>query len=226
MSLALFDLDNTLLDGDSDQLWGEYLAAHGVLDLADHTPKLEAFHRRYLEGRLDVREYLAFFLGLLSRVPGQELRKLRDGFVQQAILPRIPTAARSLLEKHRAAGDKLLLITLTNRLVTEPIAAEFGVDDLLATEPEMVDGRPTGRILGEPCYQFGKLWHLQRWLEQNDEDMVDSCFYSDSLNDLPLLEAVACPIVVNPDAELAKLARCRGWLRQDLVDKASESRGP
>lgn len=221
MGLALFDLDNTLLDGDSDQLWAEFLATHGLLEPAIHGPKLEAFHRQYLEGQLDVREYLAFSLGLLSKVPRQELRKLRESFVQAAVLPRIRNAARSLVEKHRSAGDTLLMITLTNRIITEPIAAEFGVDDLLATEPEMVDGRPTGRIIGEPCYQVGKLWHLQRWLESNNADMTDSYFYSDSLNDLPLLEAVTCPVVVNPDPELAELARARGWLRRDLADEAA-----
>ncbi len=217
MNLALFDLDNTLLDGDSDRLWCEYLAAHGVLDLHAHGPSLDEFHQQYVEGSLDVRAYLGFVLGLLGKIPAAELRRLREGFMEQSIRPRILPAARSLVEKHRLAGDLLVIITLTNRLVTEPIAAEFGVDALLATEPEIIDERPTGRIIGEPCYQFGKIWHLERWLESRDEEPGGSYFYSDSMNDLPLLEAVTHPVVVNPDPSLAKLARARGWQRHDLA---------
>lgn len=217
MNLALFDLDNTLLDGDSDRLWCEYLAAHGVLDLHAHGTTLDDFHQHYVEGRLDVHAYLGFILGLLSKIPAGELRRLRDGFLEQSIRPRILPAARSLVEKHRLAGDLLVIITLTNRLVTEPIAAEFGVDALLATEPEMFHQRPTGRIIGEPCYQFGKISHLQRWLESREEDPEDSYFYSDSINDLPLLEAVTHPVVVNPDPSLATLAKARGWRRHDLA---------
>lgn len=222
MNLALFDLDNTLLNGDSDRLWCEYLAGHGVLDLAAHGPRLKAFHEHYVEGRLDVHAYLGFILGLLGNIPAAELRRLRDGFMDASIRPRILPAARSLVEKHRSAGDLLVIITLTNRLITEPIAAEFGVDALLATEPEMVDQRPTGRIVGEPCYQFGKLWHLERWLATRDENPTASYFYSDSFNDLPLLEAVTCPVVVNPDPVLAEIACRRGWLRHDLAPASKQ----
>lgn len=222
MNLALFDLDNTLLNGDSDQLWCEYLASHGVLDLAVHGPRLDGFHRQYLDGQLDVHAYLDFILGLLSKIPAGELQRLREGFMEASIRPRILPAARSLVEKHRMAGDLLVIITLTNRLVTEPIAAEFGVDALLATEPEMIDQRPTGRIIGEPCYQFGKIRHLQRWLGTRDEEPEGSYFYSDSLNDLPLLEAVSHPVVVNPDPGLAALASARGWLRHDLAPRSEQ----
>lgn len=211
MSLALFDLDNTLLDGDSDRLWNEYLAARGVLDVAAHGERLEAFHRQYLCGTLEVREYLSFSLGLLSGLSADELPGLLQGFMRQMIEPRMSSAAKRLLQVHRAAGHTLLIITLTNRFITEPIAAAFDVDDLLATVPEMHGGKPTGQIIGEPCYQHGKLSHLRAWMQAHGKNLEDSYFYSDSLNDLPLLEAVSCPVVVNPDEELARIARDRGW---------------
>ncbi len=217
MSLALFDLDNTLLDGDSDRLWSAYLFAKGILNPAVHGDRLDEFDRQYHSGELDAREYLEFSLSLLKKIPVPELRKLRDDFMQQMISPRIAGAARSLVEKHRAAGHTLIIITLTHRFITEPIAAEFGVDALLATEPELVDGRFTGNILGDPCYQRGKIDHLRCWMQEHGESLENSYFYSDSMNDLPLLEAVTFPAVVGPDKELAALARERGWLTLKLV---------
>lgn len=212
MTLALFDLDNTLLDGDSDRLWSEYLFEKDVLSFAQHGRKLEEYDRQYHQGGLDAEDYLVFSLGLLSRIPAKELLRLRADFLQHRILPRITDGARSLVEKHRAAGHTLIIITLTQKFISEPIAAEIGADALLATVPEMLEGRFTGKIIGEPCYQAGKIRHLQAWMAENGESLDNSYFYSDSLNDLPLLEAVDCPVVVGPDPALAKLATERGWL--------------
>lgn len=211
MSLALFDLDHTLLDGDTDQLWGEFLARRGLLDLSETGPRLRKFHSQYLAGRLDARAYLNFILGLLQQLPINMLGVLRRDFMAEMIRPRISDGARNLVEKHRARGDTLLIITLTNRFLTEPIAKEFRVDALLATELEIADDRFTGQILGEPCYQHGKIRHLQTWMAANNESLENSHFYSDSVNDLPLLETVSCPVIVNPDKELARLAQARGW---------------
>ncbi len=218
MTLALFDLDNTLLDGDSDQLWTEFLGLSGVLDLHLHGPRLLSYHEQYLAGALDVHEYLDFSIGLIRHLPVTELRELRDAFMIRLICPRIRDQARALVEGHRARGDRLIMVTLTNRFISEPIAREFGIEALLATEPEIVSGYLTGRILGEPCYQHGKIAHLQRWMDQHEESFDGSCFYSDSINDLPLLEAVDCPIVVNPDPDLAAIARQRGWLCRQLFE--------
>ena len=216
MTLALFDLDNTLLDGDSDQLWTEFLGSLGLVDLTIHGPRMSAYHEQYLAGELDVGEYLAFSLGLISHIPVAELRELRHAYLERLIRPRIPAQARALVDRHRAQARKLVIITLTNRFISEPIATEFKVDALLATEPEIVNGRLTGHIVGEPCYQHGKIAHLRSWLKLNNEDLGGSYFYSDSINDLPLLEAVTYPIVVNPDPQLEEIARQRGWLCQRL----------
>lgn len=225
MSLALFDLDNTLLDGDSDRLWSQYLFEKGVLNSSLHAERLDEYDRQYHAGELDARDYLSFSLGLLSKVPPSELRRLREDFMQQMITPRISNAARSLLAKHRTAGHTLIIITLTNRFITEPIAAELGVDALLATVPEFAEGRLTGKIVGEPCYQRGKLAHLQTWMQEHGENLDNSYFYSDSLNDLPLLEAVTCPVVVGPDPALTKIANERGWMTLHLAvdDKETSS---
>ncbi len=219
MTLALFDLDNTLLDGDSDQLWTEYLGGLGVVDLTIHGPRMADYHAQYLAGELDVAAYLAYSIGLVKHLPVAELRELRQAFLASVIRPRIRAAALSLLETHRRRTDRLIIITLTQRLISEPIAAEFGVEALLATEPECVDGYLTGRIVGVPCYQRGKIAHLNSWMEANNESLRDSYFYSDSINDLPLLEAVTIPVAVNPDPELARIAQQRGWLCKHLFDK-------
>ncbi|NNF52369.1 MAG: HAD family hydrolase [Gammaproteobacteria bacterium] len=226
MSLALFDLDDTLLDGDSDRLWTDYLFDRGILDANLHREKMDDFDRQYHAGALDAAQYLCFSLDLLSQIPTGELLRLRDDFLRTVISPRISAAARSLLAKHRSAGHTLVIITLTNRFVSEPIAAELGVDALLATVPEMSHGQLTGRIVGEPCYQLGKIAHLQAWMEKRGENLDNSYFYSDSMNDLPLLEAVSCPVVVNPDATLEKVARTRGWLIMKMNAERPEQTGP
>lgn len=219
MALAIFDLDNTLLAGDSDYLWGIFLAGLGVVDRAHYERENERFYREYREGRLDIHEFLRFSLHPLSEHPPQRLAAWRRQFLARCIDPIILPAARALLDRHRGRGDTLLIITATNAFVTAPIAARLGVPHLLATEPEMHEGRYTGRVAGVPCFQGGKVTRLDAWLQAQGETLRDSAFYSDSHNDLPLLERVDHPVAVDPDDTLRSHAAARGWpvvsLRQD-----------
>ncbi|WP_313518109.1 HAD family phosphatase [Pseudomonas sp.] len=207
MRLALFDLDNTLLGGDSDHAWGDWLCARGILDGVAYKARNDAFYQDYLAGKLDIQNYLNFSLEILGR---SEMRQLADWhleFMRECIEPIILAKGEALLAEHRAAGDRLLIITATNRFVTEPIAARLGVETLLATECEMADGRYTD----VPCFKEGKVTRLNRWLAENGLDLSDSAFYSDSMNDLPLLEQVTRPIAVDPDPTLRAEAERRGW---------------
>jgi HAD superfamily hydrolase (TIGR01490 family) len=209
--LALFDLDNTLLAGDSDHAWGDWLCARGILDGVAYKARNDAFYQDYLAGRLDIQAYLNFSLEILGRSEVAQLEEWHRQFMAECIEPIILPKALALLDEHRAAGDRLLIITATNRFVTAPIAARLGVDTLLATECEMCDGRYTGRTTGVPCFREGKVTRLQRWLDENGLDLSDSTFYSDSMNDLPLLEAVSRPVAVDPDPKLRQTASERGW---------------
>lgn len=211
MTLAIFDLDNTLLDGDSDHAWGEFLCDKGLVDRETYRKANDLFFAQYQEGTLDINEFLAFALQPLSRIAQTELDALHQEFMQTQILPMITPASRQLLAKHRAAGDFLLIITATNRFVTEPIAAELGVDALLATEPDMQNGKYTGKVSGTPCFQAGKVQRLKSWLQKSGYSLNGSHFYSDSINDLPLLEAVEHPVAVNPDDQLQDIATTRNW---------------
>ncbi len=211
MSLAIFDLDNTLLAGDSDYLWGKFLAEQGVVDGDYYERENQRFYDEYRAGTLDILEFLAFSLQPLAQTDRGQLEDLRAQFVTTRIAPIIPRASRALLAEHRAAGRTLIIITATNAFVTEPIAAELGVDALLATEPEERDGRFTGHVAGTPCFREGKVTRLNTWLQRSGETMNDAWFYSDSHNDLPLLEQVANPVAVDPDETLAQHAEYRGW---------------
>lgn len=211
MPIALFDLDHTLLDGDSDYLWGEFLCDRGVVDRDWYRAENARYYRAYREGRLDIHEFLNFGLDPLTRHPLETLHRWREDFVRDCILPIIPADARALLDRHRQQGHRLAIVTATNRFVTAPIAAELGVANLLATEPEFRDGRYTGRVKGTPCFREGKIRHVEAWLAGQNADWADSWFYSDSHNDLPLLERVRYPVAVNPDPQLAGIARERGW---------------
>lgn len=211
MALAIFDLDNTLLNGDSDYLWGRFLAEQGRVDGEAYERENHRFYEEYKSGQLDIREFLAFSLRPLSEIPLPELTELHRRFMAQEIRPRITAAARALLDKHRARDDFLLIITATNRFITEPIAKELGVDELLATDPEQIDGRYTGQVSGIPCFREGKVQRLEQWLKQSGQNLADSWFYSDSHNDLPLLERVPHPVAVDPDETLADHASARGW---------------
>lgn len=216
MSLAIFDLDNTLLNGDSDHAWGEFLCRHGIVDEAEYRAANDRFYHLYQSGRLDIHEFLNFALRpLVSHTP-EQLNRWHAAFMHECIEPMLLPKASALLAQHRAAGDFLLIITATNSFVTGPIAARLGVDALLATEPEKVGDRFTGRVAGIPCFQHGKVERLQRWLEDTGHSLEGSSFYSDSHNDLPLLEQVEQPYAVNPDDRLAQVASERGWPILDL----------
>jgi len=211
MSLAIFDLDNTLLRGDSDYEWGQYLVRNGHVDGEEYERANERYYREYQEGKLDIFEFLNFALRPLAANDMATLKTWRQEFMQERILPIITDGARALVDQHRQSGDTLLIITATNRFITEPIAREFGIDNLLATDPEIVDGRYTGRVAGTPCFQQGKVVRLDDWLRETGHALEGSCFYSDSHNDLPLLRMVEIPIAVNPDDELKAVAVKAGW---------------
>jgi len=211
LSLAIFDLDNTLLGGDSDYLWGRFLAERGVVDGEAYERENHRFYLEYQAGTLDIQEFLAFSLRPLAETEPDRLAELRRAFLRERIEPILLPAGRTLLAEHRAQGRTLLIITATNRFVTEPIAEALGVDALLATDPEVRDGRYTGRVSGTPCFREGKVERLHRWLGETGRNLAESWFYSDSQNDLPLLELVTHPAAVDPDPTLAAHAEQRGW---------------
>jgi HAD superfamily hydrolase (TIGR01490 family) len=211
VQLAIFDLDNTLLNGDSDYLWGKFLAQRGIVDAEFYEKENQRFYEEYKAGQLDIFEFLAFSLKPLTEHPPAVLDALHLEFMQDYIQPIITPAARKLLAQHRDSGDVLLIITATNRFITAPIADELDVPHLLATDPEMHNGRYTGRVAGTPCFREGKVERLQAWLKQTGYNLAESWFYSDSHNDLPLLEMVTHPVAVDPDETLADHATARGW---------------
>lgn len=211
MSLAIFDLDNTLLKGDSDYLWGQFLVEQGMVDGDDYEQKNQQYYQAYLDGTLDIMEFLRFSLKPLSRYDSTQLKAWHQQFMQEKIQPIILEAGRTLVEKHRAQGDTLLIITATNLFVTGPIAVELGIEHIIATELEMIDGRYTGNVSGIPCFREGKVQRLELWLQQHNETLSDSWFYSDSHNDIPLLEAVDHPVATDPDDQLARHAKTCGW---------------
>jgi HAD superfamily hydrolase (TIGR01490 family) len=211
MALAIFDLDNTLLAGDSDYLWGRFLVEKGAVDGTHYAQENDRFYRLYKEGQLDIYEFLRFSMAPLRRHPRAKLEAWRTEFIENWITPLISEQARQLVEKHRQAGDTLMIITATNAFVTKPIAQRFGIEHLIATEPETLNGQYTGDVEGEPSFQAGKVSRLEAWLEGHGADLRDSWFYSDSHNDLPLLERVDHPVAVDPDETLAQVARSRQW---------------
>lgn len=211
MSLAIFDLDNTLLGGDSDYLWGRFLVEQRLVDGEHYERENQRFYQAYEAGTLDIYEYQSFMLQPLTGRSLTELRAWRERFMAEKIQPILLPKAEELLHQHRAAGDILLIITATNRFITAPIAERLGVSHLLATEPEMVDERYTGRTVGIPCFRQGKVERLNLWLADQGVDLADSWFYSDSHNDLPLLNQVTYPVVVDPDPTLARHAQQQGW---------------
>lgn len=211
MTLAIFDLDNTLLDGDSDYAWGQFLIERNVVERSRYERENERYYAQYVAGTLDIREFLAFSLAPLASNARDTLDAWHREFMREKILPMIRPAARALVQKHRARGDTLLIITATNSFITRPIAAEFGIEHLLATDPEERDGRFTGNVDGTPCFKEGKVERLEAWLQKANLTLAGSWFYSDSHNDLPLLKRVDHPVAVNPDAVLARHAQALGW---------------
>jgi HAD superfamily hydrolase (TIGR01490 family) len=214
MNLALFDLDNTLLACDSDYEWGQFLVDRGVLDRADYEAQNAAFYEQYKAGMLDIHEFLGFALRPLAEHTPEDLARWHAEFMAARIRPAMGPASRALVRRHLDAGDLCAVVTATNSFVTGPIAREFGVPHLVATEPEQAAGRFTGRVAGTPCFREGKIARVDAWLAGQGralKDFSQSSFYSDSHNDLPLLERVSRPVAVDPDDRLAAEAASRGW---------------
>ena len=210
-TLALFDLDNTLLAGDSDHAWGEFLVDRGLVDGDVHQQKNDAFYNDYLQGNLDIDAYLRFALEPLTGKTPAELKPLHDDFMSSVITPMMQDSAFRLIDQHRQRGDRLLIITATNAFITAPIAAALGIDELLASEAELADGRYTGAPSGTPCFHAGKVQRLNSWLADNPYNLQDAWFYSDSHNDIPLLEVVGNPVAVDADETLLAHAKENGW---------------
>jgi HAD superfamily hydrolase (TIGR01490 family) len=218
VSLAIFDLDNTLIADDSDYLWGRFLVEEGIVDPVRYEEANARFYEDYKNGCLDIALFLEFALSPLAENTPEALYRWRAAFVEAKILPILLPAARALIEKHRAVGDLPIIITATNRFVTEPIARLYGIEHLIATTPEFKDGRYTGRFLGTPCFREGKVARLDEWLAEHGHDLANSWFYSDSHNDLPLLSRVTYPVAVDPDETLARHAEKQGWPILSLRD--------
>jgi HAD superfamily hydrolase (TIGR01490 family) len=219
MNLALFDLDNTLLSGDSDFEWAQFLISKGVLDREVHEAKNIEFFEQYKAGTLDIHAFLDFQLAPLARHSRAELDAWHREFVATRIRPLISDAARELVVKHADSGDLLAIVTATNSFVTGPIAREFNVPHLIATIPAQKSGRFTGQARGTPSFREGKIVRVEAWLETLGlwlGGFEQSWFYSDSHNDLPLLEKVTHPVAVDADATLAQVATQRGWSRISL----------
>ena len=227
MPLALFDLDNTLIAGDSDYEWGRFLVSIGKVDADLYQRTNEVFYRDYQRGQLDIQAYLRFALAPLAAMEPSELAAIHQRFMADIIRPLWLSKAEALIAQHREQGDQLVIITATNRFVVEPICAALGVSDIIATEPEILNGRYTGAVVGEPSFKEGKVIRLQQWLAERGfgaqpgedgktgaligEGLEGSFFYSDSGNDLPLLMIVDNPVAVDPDDELCREAEARGW---------------
>ena len=214
MKLVLFDLDNTLLAGDSDYAWGQFLIDRGIVERANYEQKNEYFYQQYRQGTLDIEEFLAFQLQTLARYDIKQLDTWHAEFMQQYILPMITDEARAAVDAALSSTEYVAIITATNRFVTAPIAAAFGVKHLIATEPEQINNRYTGKVQGTPCFQQGKVTRLHEWLSRLNtqlDQFDESWFYSDSRNDLPLLQQVTHPVAVNPDPTLQQHANQHQW---------------
>jgi len=214
MNLVLFDLDNTLIAGDSDVAWVQFLIGKGALDASAQETRNLVFYERYKAGTLDIHEFLDFQLAPLTQHPRAQLDAWRSEFMDRSIRPMITPAARALVDKHLQTDALVALVTATNSFITWPIAREFGIEHLIATIPAQENGVFTGKPRGVPAFQFGKVARVEAWLESmgfNFGCFAQSWFYSDSFNDLPLLEQVTHPVAVNPDDTLRAAAHENGW---------------
>ena len=213
-NLALFDLDNTLLAGDSDYNWSIFLIGEGLLDEKSHRERNEQFYQDYKNGTLDIYAFLKFQLQPLAQHPKAFLDELHQKYMANVIRPMMTQKAQDLVNRHKANGDLCMVITATNSFVTRPIAAAYGIDNLIGTDPEMVDGQFTGSVSGTPSFQQGKVTRLNEWLAARGQTLADfetSYFYSDSHNDLPLMKLVTNPVAVDADETLASYASEHGW---------------
>lgn len=211
MGLALFDLDNTLIAGDSDYLWGCFLVEQGIVDGTHYERENRRFYDQYRVGELDIYEFLDFQLRPLAEHGLASLQQWRKQYVEEKISPILLPKAHELIDRHRQQGDTLVVITATNRFITAPIVELYDIPHLLATEPELQDEQYTGKVAGTPCFQDGKVERLGDWLADNQQSLDNSWFYSDSHNDLPLLNKVTHPVAVDPDEILEQHARDHDW---------------
>ncbi|MGB0941334.1 MAG: HAD family hydrolase [Marinomonas sp.] len=218
MTLAIFDLDGTLLSGDSDYNWGQFLVEEGIVDADTYKTANDKFYQDYLSGGLDIHEYLAFSLAPLTQFNQAQLEDLHNAFMAKKIMPMMQEKALKLVREHKEKGHFLMIITATNEFVTGPISQYFGMDHLIAPMPEIKEGRYTGKVTGIPSFQEGKVTRLNAWLKETGHTLEGSYFYSDSHNDLPLLELVSQPIVVDGDDKLSQLAEQRNWQHISLRD--------
>tara|TARA_B100000609_G_C17127540_1_gene388405 strand:- start:252 stop:935 length:684 start_codon:yes stop_codon:yes gene_type:complete len=219
MALAIFDLDNTLINGDSDYLWGVYLSKIGVVDRDTYEKTNEKFFAQYSKGELDINEFLNFSLRPLVENKMDDLLTWRADFIEKIIKPKISLSAKKLVDNHRAMGDILLVITATNTFITQPIVDLFHIENLIGIELEVKDNKFTGKTLGIPSFKEGKVKRLFDWLTKNSTNIDGAYFYSDSSNDLPLLSIVDNPVAVNPDENLRQYAKNSGWKIINLQDK-------
>ncbi len=211
MTLAIFDLDNTLLSCDSDFEWGQFLVKKNLVDAKEYDKANRYFYDAYQQGTLDIAEFSAFSFKPLSMQSMETLKQLHDEYMQTVIKPHITKQSRALIQQHKERGDTLMIITATNSFITRPIAKELGINHLLATEPKIIDGQYTTQIDGIPCFKEGKVKRLELWLKESNEDLKGSIFYSDSHNDLSLLEKVDTAVAVDPDDTLREIAMKRNW---------------
>jgi len=211
MTLALFDLDNTLLGGDSDYSWGQFLVSQGLVDVKTYSDANDRFYQDYLDGTLDAVAYQEFSLAPLAGKTRREMHEYHLLFMKEYIEPIWLPKAMDLLAEHRQKGDRLVVITATNRFIVEPIVRSMRVDDLICTETEIIGKTYTGKLIGEPCMGEGKVSKLEGWLKAQDESIEGAHFYSDSHNDLPLLSLVDQPVAVDPDDKLRSIATEKDW---------------
>jgi HAD superfamily hydrolase (TIGR01490 family) len=211
--LALFDLDNTLLEGDSDHAWGEFLISNRLVEEKAHREKNDYFYDQYKLGVLDIHGYVAFTLEPVMQLDSTQRARLLAEFMEQTVEPIILDKGKELVRTHLEAGDFCIIITATNEFISTPIAKLFNADLIIATELQTIDGKYNGKISGTPCYQGGKVSKLNAWIEQQENhfNLSDAVFYSDSINDLPLLQEVATPVAVDPDQKLREKAESEGW---------------
>ena len=214
MNLALFDLDNTLLTSDSDFEWSQFLIEKKVLDRKEYESRNLEFYEQYKSGTLDINLFLAFQLQPLSLYPRTQLDDWHNEFMAKKIMPQIAPGAYKLINEHMLGGDLCIIITATNRFVTEPIARILGISNLIATEPGQESGEFNGQVFGTPCFREGKITRLEDWMDEHNLtwlSFLESWFYSDSLNDIPLLKKVTNPVAVDPDSTLEKYAKENNW---------------
>jgi len=216
MALALFDLDDTLIEGNCETEWFHYLAENGHIDATQYQSDLAEFDRQYAAGAPDIDEYIRYVLRTLTEHPLQTLLAWRTVWLNKNVIPMIARGTNSLLQRHRDAGDTLLIISASTTFCVQPIAELLGVENFISTNPEMKNGAYTGEFIAPTCFAKGKITLINRWLKTSEHGLLGSHFYSDSHNDIPLLELAEYPVAVDADDQLKKVAKNRGWSQISL----------